>query len=126
MSKGGTGGTGNIGEVPFARSQLGGGLAKILLLSIVSAPLREASGGSWNSAKESDRPSPRFSQAPSSAGVVAWREPTLLQVPGEARTSLWQKLSALRAQALAAGMRTLSRDEILAEIRQERGEEGDG
>ncbi|CDH43687.1 hypothetical protein BN874_130012 [Candidatus Contendobacter odensis Run_B_J11] len=39
------------------------------------------------------------------------------------RTELWQRLIALRAQAEANGMSLLSQDEILAEMRQRRGED---
>ena len=39
------------------------------------------------------------------------------------RTELWQRLMVLRAQAEANGMPLLSQDEILAEMRQRRGED---
>lgn len=104
-------------------SGLGGGVVSLVLLWQASdpepSPLKRPG-------KSAEKPYVLFSQPSSGSGQVSWREADLSLPAREGRTPLWRKLMALRAQALAGGMPTKSRDEILVEMRKERGEEGDG
>jgi hypothetical protein len=105
-------------------ARLGGSLVTAILLSSASPAQRTFPENVWNKEYKGEAAQVCISPLTMSASesLVTRIESPLLQTQNGERTSLGRRLMELRTRALASGMRTSSRDEILEEIRNEREE----